>query len=206
MIEIEIEMIQIPEKKFYNSFTNALYYVINSFKIGKYPITQLQYQIVMGKNPSYFINNPQNPVEQVSWEDAQDFCKKLSQITGKAYRLPTIDEWEYACRADTTTQFYFGDDKNQLEDYAWYDVNSEGTTHPVGQKLPNDWGLYDMIGNVWELGIDCYQKAYLRGGSWKNKSAYCLYVYNKCENTLYTNVRYQNRSSYVGFRVVCDCD
>ena len=201
---IEIEMVQIPEKKFYNSFTNALYYVINSFKIGKYPITQLQYQIVMGKNPSYFINNPQNPVEQVSWEDAQDFCKKLSQITGKAYRLPTIDEWEYACRADTTTQFYFGDDKNQLEDYAWYDVNSEGTTHPVGQKLPNDWGLYDMIGNVWELGIDCYQKAYLRGGSWKNRSAYCLYVYNKCENTLYANVRYQNRSSCVGFRVVCD--
>ena len=201
---IEIEMVEIPEKKFYNSFTNALYYVINSFKIGKYPITQSQYEAVMGKNSSRLKNNPQNPVEWVSWDDVQAFCQKLSQITGKAYRLPTIDEWEYACRAETPTQFYFGDDKNQLGDYAWYDVNSEGTTHPVGQKKPNAWGLYDMIGNVWELSIDCYQKAYLRGGSWKSSSAYCLYVYNKCENTLYTNVRYENRSSCVGFRVVCD--
>ncbi len=123
---------------------------VNSFAIGKYPVTQAQYEAVMGTNPSYFKNNPQNPVEKVSWNDAQAFCQKLSQITGKTYRLPTEAEWEYACRAGTTTRFYFGDDANQLGDYAWYDGNSQKTTHPVGQKKPNAWGLHDMIGNVWE--------------------------------------------------------
>jgi formylglycine-generating enzyme required for sulfatase activity len=92
---------------------------VNSFAIGKYPVTQAQYQAVMGNNPSYFKNNPQNPVEQVSWNDAQAFCQKLSQITGKTYRLPTEAEWEYTCRAGTTTRYYFGDDANQLGDYAW---------------------------------------------------------------------------------------
>ncbi|MDJ0561815.1 MAG: bifunctional serine/threonine-protein kinase/formylglycine-generating enzyme family protein, partial [Microcystis sp. M53599_WE4] len=116
---------------------------VNSFAIGKYPVTQAQYQAVMGTNPSRFQNNPQNPVENVSWDDAQAFCRKLSQITGKTYRLPTEAEWEYACRAGTTTRFYFGDDANQLGDYAWYEGNSGGTTHPVGQKKPNAWGLYD---------------------------------------------------------------
>ncbi len=90
---------------------------VNSFAIGKYPVTQAQYQAVMGTNPSRFQNNPQNPVEDVSWNDAQAFCQKLSQITGKTYRLPTEAEWEYACRAGTTTRFYFGDDANQLGDY-----------------------------------------------------------------------------------------
>ena len=92
---------------------------VNSFAIGKYPVTQAQYQAVMGTNPSYFKNNPQNPVEQVNWNDAQAFCRKLSQITGKTYRLPTEAEWEYTCRAGTTTRYYFGDDANQLGDYAW---------------------------------------------------------------------------------------
>ncbi len=82
---------------------------VNSFAIGKYPVTQAQYQAVMGTNPSRFQNNPQNPVEKISWNDAQAFCRKLSQITGKTYRLPTEAEWEYACRAGTTTRFYFGD-------------------------------------------------------------------------------------------------
>ncbi|MFM6437323.1 MAG: SUMF1/EgtB/PvdO family nonheme iron enzyme, partial [Microcystis panniformis] len=93
---------------------------VNSFAIGKYPVTQAQYQAVMGINPSEFKNNPQNPVEQVSWNDAQAFCQKLSQITGKTYRLPTEAEWEYACRAGTTTRFYFGHDINQSGNYAWY--------------------------------------------------------------------------------------
>jgi formylglycine-generating enzyme required for sulfatase activity len=95
---------------------------VNSFAIGKYPITQAQYEAVMGTNPSYFKNNPQNPVE--SWNDAKAFCQKLSRITGKTYRLPTEAEWEYACRAGTTTRFYFGNDANQLENYAWGRENS----------------------------------------------------------------------------------
>jgi formylglycine-generating enzyme required for sulfatase activity len=120
------------------------------FKIGKYPVTQAQYEAVMETNPSYFMNNPQNPVEQVSYDNAVAFCQKLSEITGKNYRLPTNSEWEYACRAGTTTTYYFGDDANQLGDYAWYSENSGFITHPVGQKKPNGWGLYDMHGNVWE--------------------------------------------------------
>ncbi|NCS28602.1 MAG: SUMF1/EgtB/PvdO family nonheme iron enzyme [Microcystis aeruginosa F13-15] len=186
---------------------------VNSFAIGKYPVTQAQYQAVMGTNPSYFKNNPQNPVEQVSWNDAQAFCQKLSQITGKTYRLPTEAEWEYACRAGTTTRFYFGDDANQLGDYAWYDKNSQVTTHPVGQKKPNAWGLYDMSGNVREWCQDNWHDSYknapsdgsawltnddnshiIRGGSWSSD-------HNPCRSS--DRNYYTVPVNYIGFRVVC---
>jgi formylglycine-generating enzyme required for sulfatase activity len=189
---------------------------VNSFAIGKYPVTQAQYEAVMGKNPSWFQNNPQNPVEKVSWNDAQAFCQKLSQITGKTYRLPTEAEWEYACRAGTTTRYYFGDDANQLGDYAWYGGNSQNTTHPVGQKKPNAWGLYDMSGNVWEWcednGHDSYENApkdgsawltnyndyqILRGGSWVKHPGFCR---SASRNIYY---RRDADSNDFGFRVVC---
>jgi len=140
------------------------------------------------KNP-YFDQNDTHPVVCVSWNDAVAYCKWLSQKTGESYRLPTEAEWEYACRAGTTTMWSFGDDEKELEKYAWYGENSEGKTHPVGEKLPNPWGLHDMHGNVWEWceddWVDSYEKTprdgtahqdksssrkVLRGGSWNSYS------------------------------------
>ncbi|MEA5479483.1 SUMF1/EgtB/PvdO family nonheme iron enzyme [Pseudanabaena galeata UHCC 0370] len=127
---------------------------VSAFYMGKYQVTQAQWQVIMGNNPShfkgFFKNNSQNPVESVSWNDAQEFCKKLSQKTGREFRLPSEAEWEYACRAGTNTAYSFGDNASLLGEYAWYSDNSGSKTHPVGQKKPNPWGVYDMHGNVWE--------------------------------------------------------
>ena len=128
---------------------------LDGFWMAKYEVTQEQYEAVMGKNPSHF-KGAKNPVEMVSWNDAADFCRKLADKVGRAssparsFRLPTEAEWEYACRAGTTTRFCFGDSDNGLDEYAWYTANSGSKTHPVGEKKPNEWGLYDMHGNVWE--------------------------------------------------------
>ena len=130
------------------------------FELGVYEVTQEQYEQVMGSNPSEF-KGPQHPVEKVSWDDAVEFCRKLSALpaeksAGYVYRLPTEAEWEYACRAGTTTKYSFGDSESELGDYAWYNENSGRTTHSVGQKKPNGFGLYDMHGNVWEWCQDWY--------------------------------------------------
>jgi formylglycine-generating enzyme required for sulfatase activity len=120
----------------------------------------------MGNNPSCFKGNLQCPVEQVSWGNAVKFCQKLSQQTGEKVRLPSMTEWEYACRAGTSTSYYFGENHDDLKDYAWYEGNSGRgygrfcKTHPVGEKSPNGWGLYDMNGNVWELCADYWTSDY----------------------------------------------
>ena len=134
-----------------------------SFFIGKYNVTQGEYASLMNTNPSYFSGNLSLPVEQVTWWDATNYCATLTaqeQQAGRLpagwrYRLPTEAEWEYACRAGTTTRFYYGDDLSytNLANYAWYG-NTAGTTHPVGQLLPNPWGLYNMGGNVWNWCLD----------------------------------------------------
>ncbi len=245
---VTLEMVSLPAGEFImgspDSDSDAQSYEkpphqvkVNSFAIGKYPVTQAQYQAVMGTNPSHFKNNSwfknnlQNPVEKVSWDDAQAFCQKLSQITGKTYRLPTEAEWEYACRAGTTTPYYFGDagtttpyyfgdDANQLGDYAWYGGNSQQTTHPVGQKRPNGWGLYDMSGNVWEWCEDDWHYNYIgaptdgsawlinsdnryhskcrRGGSWVNYPNGCRSAIRLVYRRYYPG----NDGVDIGFRVV----
>ena len=121
-------------------------------------VTQGQWQKVMGSNPAHFNTCGKDcPVEQVSWDDAQEFIRKLNQMEKTdTYRLPTEAEWEWACRAKSTGRFSFGDDEAGLKDYAWFDKNSAAKTHPVGQLKPNAWGLYDMHGNVWEWCRDWY--------------------------------------------------
>jgi formylglycine-generating enzyme required for sulfatase activity len=131
---------------------------VSAFYMGKYEVTQAQWQVIMGTNPSKFKDNLQNPVEQVFCDDAQEFCKKLSQKTGQEFRLPSEAEWEYACRAGTTTAYCFGDEASLLGEYAWYKANSGSKTHAVGQKKPNVWGLYDMHGNVREWCADRKEK------------------------------------------------
>ena len=129
--------------------------ITHPYYIGKYVVTQDQYEKVMGTNPSHF-KGAKNPVESVSWRDAQNFCKKLSATSGKTVRLPTEAEWEYACRAGTTTAYYFGESENVLADYAWFSSNANKTTHAVGEKKPNAWGLFDMHGNVFQWCQDWY--------------------------------------------------
>jgi len=114
----------------------------------------------MENNPSYF-KGDNLPVENVSWEDVQQFIQKMNgRNDGYTYRLPTEAEWEYAARAGSNGKYSFGDDENRLSEYAWVFGNSGNTTHPAGQKKPNTWGLYDMHGNVWEWAQDWYEGNY----------------------------------------------
>jgi formylglycine-generating enzyme required for sulfatase activity len=145
---------------------------IREFSVGKYEVTQEQWFAVMGTNPSK-LKGRNLPVEQVSWEEAQSFVKKLSERTGKKYRLPTEAEWEYAARAGTQTRYHFGDDVEQLGQYAWHTGNAINATHPVGEKLPNAFGLHDVHGNVWEWVEDCWHDSYkgapTDGSAWSEK-------------------------------------
>ena len=182
-----------------------------TFYIGKYEVTQKQWHEVMGNDPSYF-KGDDLPVEQVSWNEVREFIRVLNgKENSDKYRLPSEAEWEYVARAGTSTDYYFGDSVSELGDYAWYQLNSEVRTHPIGQKMPNSWGLYDIYGNVWELIQDDWHSNYvgaptdgsawasggsLRGGSW---------------NSDYTNCRSATRGGYIygldtnrfqGFRLV----
>jgi len=179
--------------------------------IGAHEVTQEQYAKVMGKNPSKF-PSPRNPVERVSWLDAVEFCARLSD-DDHIYRLPTEAEWEYACRAGSTTAYCYGDDAGQLGECAWYVVNSDETTHEVGLKQPNAWGLYDVHGNVWEWCQDWrgpYERGpaedpvgptagtyrVVRGGSWFD---YPLPLRSAARGRNSPS----NRPDDHGFRVVC---
>lgn len=129
---------------------------VEPFLIGRYEVTQREYEAVMGRNLSYFKGDPNLPVEQVSWNDTQEFIRKLNALEGEeVYRLPTEAESEYICLSGTSNKYGFSDEVGVLEEeYAWHAVNSGGRTHPVGQLKPNPWGIYDTHGNVWEWSQD----------------------------------------------------
>ena len=189
--------------------------ITKPFYIGLTEVTNDEYRKVMGSSVS-ISRGGSNPVEGVSWDEAVEFCRKLSELpderkNGRSYRLPTEAEWEYACRAGTTTEYYFGDDEIQLRDYAWYDANSANTTHPVGEKKPNPWGLYDMHGNVWEWCLDWFaeypnaprsdplgptegSERVARGGGWRNVNSFC--------NSTVRLGDLPSRKGNFGFRVV----
>jgi formylglycine-generating enzyme required for sulfatase activity len=134
--------------------------ITKGYYLGKYEVTQAQFQKIMGSNPSKASEDPNAPADTISEGDAVAFCNKLAEKTGKQTRLPTEAEWEYACRAGTTTKYFFGDDPSKLGEYAWFEDNDGGKSHPVGQKKPNPWGLYDICGNVVERVSDKYAKDY----------------------------------------------
>ena len=141
-----------------------------NYEIGKTEVTQAEWRTVMGTSPSHFSSCGDTcPVEKVSWNDTQEFIQKLNAKTGKQYRLPTGDEWEYACYGGSQSEYCGG---NDLGAVAWTMGNSNSQTQPVGQKQANGYGLYDMTGNVWEWMNDCWQRdcamRVLRGGSWLN--------------------------------------
>jgi len=212
-----IELVQIPAGSFlmgspevYDDERPQHLVNVPSFLMGKYTVTQAQYEAVMGTNPSYF-EGSELPVEQVSWNDAVEFCDELSQLTGRQYRLPTEAEWEYACRAGTTTPYSFGEKLTHKQ--ANFGSNQTST---VGIYLPNSFGLHDMHGNVWEWCLDVWHGNYedapsdgsawitreesesrlMRGGSWLSTSGDCRSAYR---NFIHPNLRL----NFLGFRVVC---
>jgi formylglycine-generating enzyme required for sulfatase activity len=230
---ITLEMVQIPGGSFMmgspasekgRTQDESPQHQVNvpAFSMGKYVVTQAQYQQIMGNNPSGF-SGAERPVEKVSWNDAVDFCEKLRQKTGREYRLPSEAEWEYACRAGTTTPFHFGE--TITTDLANYNGNYTYASEPkrkylqettdVGSFPPNAFGLYDMHGNVWEWCQDDWHDNYsnapkdgsvwtsrsgntklLRGGSWYVNPVHCRSASRNNGNLAYN---YLN----IGFRVVC---
>ncbi len=173
---VKMEMILIPAGEFLmgspDSDQDALSWekpqhrvrITKPFYLGKYQVTQEQWETVMGNNPSFF-KGPKNPVERVSWGDCQQFLGKLnakSVAGGGKFQLPNEAQREYACRAGSKTRYCFGDDESKLGEYAWYAANSGTKTHPVGEKKPNAWGLYDMHGDVWEWCQDWYEPRYYK--------------------------------------------
>ena len=130
---------------------------VDSFWMGRFEVTQKQYRDIMGKSESRF-RGDDLPMEKVSWHEAREFSRRFGERYGVRARLPYEAEWEYACRAGSTTRYYWGDTLNT--GYCWYYANSGDSTHPVGKKMPNRWGLYDMSGNVWEWCMDWYDERY----------------------------------------------
>jgi formylglycine-generating enzyme required for sulfatase activity len=188
---------------------------VSSFYIGKYEVTQAQWEMLMGNNPSNF-KGGNLPVEKVSWNDAQMFIERLNAATGKQYRLPAEAEWEYAVRGGNKSKGTKYSGSNFVENAAWMGTNSSSDTHPVGTKMVNGLGIYDMSGNVWEWCYDWYgaypasaqhnpvgassgSSRVFRGGSWGSGAGYC-----RVANRAYDSPG-DGRSS-LGFRLACSSE
>lgn len=192
--------------------------VLKSFYIGVYEVTQSMWQQVMGYNPSYFKNCPNCPVEEATPGQVDEFIAKLNTLTGKYYRLPTEAEWEYAARGGNQSKGYHYCGSDSLFDVGWVRDNADKKTHEVGLKKPNELGLYDMSGNVWELCIDWWNPAYYkkrvrdnpvnlkkatfrvtRGGSWRSGE-------ERCYTTARNRNVYDHHKQNCGFRLVMDAE
>ena len=186
---------------------------LSDYHIGKYEVTQEEWEAVMGNNPSEF-KGANKPVERVSWNDCQEFIKKLNLLTGLQFRLPTEAEWENAARGGNKSRGYKYSGSNTIGDVAWYWYNSSETTHQVGTKRPNELGIYDMSGNVWEWCSDWYSSSYYssspttnptgpttgfsrvcRGGGWFSIAQGCRVSYRRIGNP-------DDRDCLIGFRLV----
>ena len=167
---------------------------LSDYYIGETEVTQELWNAVMGSNPSYCTGNMQRPVETVSWNDCQTFISRLNQLTGETFRLPTEAQWEYAARGGNKSKGYTYSGSNAIDDVAWYNDNSDRMTHPVKTKAPNELGIYDMSGNVFEWCSDWYGSyssaaqtdptgpatgfyRVRRGGSWDDIAASCRVAY-----------------------------
>jgi len=213
---VPLEMVRIPAGTFlmgsgydpdpnYRNTSEAPQHNVNiayDFYMCKYEITQAQWWAVMGNAPStsQYGNGPTYPVQTISWNDCQAFIAKLATLGIGTFRLPSETEWEYACRAGSTTRFHFGDDPALLPDYAWFTSNSSNTTHPVGQKPPNAFGLYDMLGNVWEWTQDWYHSNYdgapTDGSAWETPSGSSRVLRGGAFYSGATNCRAASRDGY----------
>jgi formylglycine-generating enzyme required for sulfatase activity len=163
--------------------------ISNPFYLGRYEVTQLQYREIMGKKLT-MRQGDSLPVDDMSFPGALAYCQALSERTGLRVTLPTEAQWEYACRAGTKTRYYSGEGEDDLDKVGWYRENAGSTSHPVGKKQPNPWGLYDMLGNVWEPCLDSLPNyatipeedprgsvrdwgGSMRGGGWMHPADYC---------------------------------
>jgi len=172
---------------------------IKGFFMGRFEVTQAQWQTIMGSNPSNF-KGDNLPVEMVNWNDVKEFLKKLNEKIGRGYRLPTEAEWEYAAKGGTNNNTYEYAGSNNIGEVAWYNDNSGSITHAVGTKKPNALEIYDMSGNVWEWCEDCWDSScsyrVARGGCWSTYASACRVAASRNYD------RPGSRSTYLGFRVV----
>jgi formylglycine-generating enzyme required for sulfatase activity len=206
--------------------------ITRPFFLSKTLVTQAIWTQVMGTNPSYFRGSKMLPVDSISWDDAIHFCDRLSNVTNRIIRLPTESEWEYACRGGSEHEFFMFSTPDTYTDgteiptslalkicaFAWFELNSQERTHPVGEKLPNPWGLHDMVGNVWEWCQDmwhgdyagaptdgsawledsvCESRRCVRGGAWDMDAFRCRSTYRSYDDQSIATTR-------SGVRIVVD--